>query len=602
MNISISLKYLRAYAKINKRVEDIVKRDLYWGQDDNRTEFKISDLELDELDHFHGFLNEIYNKANDRAIELKDKNGEKQTIERDECERIRGMMNACMQKVSVLRKVKSNPLTPIKDLESLTESLTEYIRQSPQKWVFKTSSDNRNMPYLVTSVDYVPRIDRSDTPAHVRVHLSYVYLDEIKSDSITYWYSDLYPESARIIDDGEIDGEADAKKKSKKKHKYDALNVQQLLDMKGYVLGVQELLDGYEKEFDIFIKYRDMVGEQFTSDSVGHEFDRWGRGGSVHLNTDGYAHKLVIDERPGERKIEATNTNKTGRFWGEGEESIMRTPIHMYVRMFNLRTHTKFAVHTSSLTPYVYDRKLIEKLVLPEEVKELVTILGKGAAEGLGDIIAGKAEGIIIGCVGAPGLGKTLTAEIHSEFLERPLYSVQCAQLGINPDELEKHLMEVLENAQRWRAVLLLDEADVYIRKRGHDIHQNAIVGVFLRVLEYYRGIIFMTTNLENTIDDAIESRFSAKIVFNYPDEAMAKAIWAIQMKNHGWSIKHDIIDAMHKEKPGLSGRGIRSLMKLSTLLARYRKEDISLDIMRHAAKFAVHEKSNVKIPEEGIK
>lgn len=239
MNISISLKYLRAYAKVNKRIEEITKRDLYWGQDDNKTEFKISDLEAEELEEFHKFLNEIYTKANTRATELKDKDGDKQTAERDECERVRGMMNACMQKVSVLKKLKANPLSPIKGLEELAESLTEYIRNSPEKWVFRTGGDNRNLPYLVTSVSYHPRTDRSDTPAHTDVKLSYIYLDEIKSDNITYWYSDLYPESARVEDDDE------GGKKRNKKHKFEALNVQQLLDKKGYVLGVQELLDAY---------------------------------------------------------------------------------------------------------------------------------------------------------------------------------------------------------------------------------------------------------------------------------------------------------------------------------------------------------------------
>ena len=43
--------------------------------------------------------------------------------------------------------------------------------------------------------------------------------------------------------------------------------------------------------------------------------------------------------------------------------------------------------------------------------------------------------------------------------------------------------------AQRWGAVMLIDEADVYIKRRDDDITMNAVVGVFLRVLEYFNGL-----------------------------------------------------------------------------------------------------------------
>src|SRR6185295_19284784 len=104
-------------------------------------------------------------------------------------------------------------------------------------------------------------------------------------------------------------------------------------------------------------------------------------------------------------------------------------------------------------------------------------------------IVAGKTGGTIVFCTGEPGTGKTLTGEVFSEVIKRPLYVVQCSQLGTDEEELEKQLKKVLRRAQRWGAILLIDEADVYVRERGDDIQQNAIVGVFLRVLEYYRGI-----------------------------------------------------------------------------------------------------------------
>jgi hypothetical protein len=55
---------------------------------------------------------------------------------------------------------------------------------------------------------------------------------------------------------------------------------------------------------------------------------------------------------------------------------------------------------------------------------------------------------------------------------------------------------------------MLLDEADVFLAKRSREDHgRNAIVSVFLRMLEYYKGILFLTTNRIGTFDEAFKSR-----------------------------------------------------------------------------------------------
>lgn len=60
---------------------------------------------------------------------------------------------------------------------------------------------------------------------------------------------------------------------------------------------------------------------------------------------------------------------------------------------------------------------------------------------------------------------------------------------------------------------MLLDEADVFLERRvNNDIKRNAMVGVFLRLLEYHQGILFLTTNRVSTFDDAFNSRISVKM------------------------------------------------------------------------------------------
>ena len=61
--------------------------------------------------------------------------------------------------------------------------------------------------------------------------------------------------------------------------------------------------------------------------------------------------------------------------------------------------------------------------------------------------------------------------------------------------------------AQLWDAVLLLDEAEVFLQQRNAtDINRNALVSIFLRQLEYYKGIMILTTNMAEQVDRAFES------------------------------------------------------------------------------------------------
>jgi hypothetical protein len=85
---------------------------------------------------------------------------------------------------------------------------------------------------------------------------------------------------------------------------------------------------------------------------------------------------------------------------------------------------------------------------------------------------------------------------------------VSAGELGTDPRTLEAELQKILDIAHAWGAVLLLDEADVFLEKRTiQDIHRNALVSIFLRLLEYFQGILFLTTNRVETFDDAFQSR-----------------------------------------------------------------------------------------------
>jgi SpoVK/Ycf46/Vps4 family AAA+-type ATPase len=128
---------------------------------------------------------------------------------------------------------------------------------------------------------------------------------------------------------------------------------------------------------------------------------------------------------------------------------------------------------------------------------------------------------------GPPGVGKTLTAELLAEHLQKPLMQVSAGELGTTAEAVEQRLPLIFKRAARWKAVLLLDEADVLLEQRSaQDIHRNALVCVFLRTLEYYQGMMFLTTNQVGQIDDAIASRIHFKLKYSKLNLEQRTNIW----------------------------------------------------------------------------
>jgi SpoVK/Ycf46/Vps4 family AAA+-type ATPase len=104
---------------------------------------------------------------------------------------------------------------------------------------------------------------------------------------------------------------------------------------------------------------------------------------------------------------------------------------------------------------------------------------------------------------------------------------VSAGELGTTAEAVEQRLDRIFKRAARWKAVLLLDEADVLLEQRSaQDIHRNALVCVFLRTLEYYQGMMFLTTNRVGQIDDAIASRIHFKLKYGKLHLEQRTNIW----------------------------------------------------------------------------
>ncbi|KAG2117195.1 P-loop containing nucleoside triphosphate hydrolase protein [Suillus discolor] len=180
-----------------------------------------------------------------------------------------------------------------------------------------------------------------------------------------------------------------------------------------------------------------------------------------------------------------------------------------------------------------FDEHAWDHLVLNKSTKALVkglvnvTRMTNTSKEVFSDVITGKGGGLIALLHGPPGTGKTLTAEAVAEHLKRPLYVLSSLELSTVPAELEKKLGDVLKLATTWDAVVLIDEADVFLEQRSlHELERNALVSVALRVLEYHRGVLFLTTNRIQAFDEAFLSRFSIAVKYPELDVDARLTIW----------------------------------------------------------------------------
>ncbi|RAK80010.1 P-loop containing nucleoside triphosphate hydrolase protein [Aspergillus fijiensis CBS 313.89] len=173
--------------------------------------------------------------------------------------------------------------------------------------------------------------------------------------------------------------------------------------------------------------------------------------------------------------------------------------------------------------------------------------------------------------VGNPGTGKTPTAEAIADQVRKPLYALSAGELGQQAEGVERRLSTVLELTERWDAVLLFDECDVFLQEwSGNQMQHNEVVAVFLRCLEYYRGIMIMTSNRADAIDGAFQSRIHLTLHYPDLDGAAREQIWRRCLTRS--KCQHALTDEEVRRLAlvTINGRQTKNTVRVAALLASH--------------------------------
>ncbi|KAI0514731.1 P-loop containing nucleoside triphosphate hydrolase protein [Xylaria bambusicola] len=262
---------------------------------------------------------------------------------------------------------------------------------------------------------------------------------------------------------------------------------------------------------------------------------------------------------------------------------------------FVFKTRTWETLHVGGFTELKFEETLINSLVMDPQRKRTLKALAKCFSRldknedqlkeepWTADFIQGKGNGLIFLLHGRPGIGKTYTAECIAAFTKRPLMVLTPSDIGTDPASIELNLTKNFKRAKSWGAVLLIDEADVFMERRSvADLVRNSLVAGFLRALEFYDGILFLTTNRVGSFDDAFISRVHVQLYYPDFDDDQRQQIWQTFVdklsKERGNSMRLNLnakeyIRGNEMRALKWNGREIRNAFQTAVSLAEYDAE-----------------------------
>ncbi|KAK8074286.1 AAA family ATPase [Apiospora phragmitis] len=267
-----------------------------------------------------------------------------------------------------------------------------------------------------------------------------------------------------------------------------------------------------------------------------------GIGRLVSLDDPSVAPTIHVDEQPSHQTPRSQR-----RYQPAFHDPTPHPGITSRYRSIRRETSSQRALETASGANWLsrlyrrnqLERERVPNLRLPEGHKGLILAFVDGQlsdSQPFDGIIQGKGLGLTMLLAGSPGTGKTLTAEAVADRLRKPLYVMSAGELGQSAASVERELNITLEMTEK--------------------------------TLEYYTGMLFLTTNRGDAIDAAFQSRIH--LTLQYPELSTdAKThIWN-QFLSRAPSSAVTTLEVSNLALLPLNGRQIKNIVKTASLLAR---------------------------------
>ncbi|KAI0431096.1 hypothetical protein F5Y09DRAFT_206730 [Xylaria sp. FL1042] len=323
----------------------------------------------------------------------------------------------------------------------------------------------------------------------------------------------------------------------------------------------------------------------------GWDFERLEHFDNSRFMIDPTLSKVFYRHSPQDKELEDhLGTEVMKQTEAPGVDFLLTTPAFVWGYNMWEKSWKKLAI--DNVNEVDWDEKAFDNLVIDPDSKDVIQALvtNKIRNSMSTDLVRGKGSGLILLLHGPPGTGKTLTAESVAEHARKPLYRVTCGDIGTKPEAVEQYLKRVLNLGKSWDCVVLLDEAEVFLQERSlEDIERNALVSVFLRNLEYYDGILILTSNRVGTFDEGFRSRIQLAIHYPKLEQPERRRVWDNFVNRlDGDPIASGDIDIRNLRsnltelsKFDLNGREIRNAINVARPLAKSEGRKVDFESLK---------------------
>jgi len=195
---------------------------------------------------------------------------------------------------------------------------------------------------------------------------------------------------------------------------------------------------------------------------------------------------------------------------------------------------------------------------------------------------------------GASGTGKTMAAGLVAQELGIELFRIDLSRIVSKyVGETEQRLAMLFGEASEIGAGLLFDEADSLFAgrtqvKSSSDKYANLEVNYLLQKMEEFEGLVILTTNFPQFIDQAFLRRIKFKVPFERPGPEQRADLWELFLSDGPRLARKLDLKALGTEYD-LTGGEIRNAAVRAGIYARRQGRSIGMRHLRQAAERELH-------------